>query len=103
MRTLSHAKIIKTLFAIDSINDAAIYIGKAPGYALAKRLKMIESATEIALDQAEADYHRAWVADGLPGQPALLTPDNIDSVTEYLTNARGSWSASEALRKHCDI
>ena len=102
MRTLSQAKTIKALFAIDSLNDAAIYGDIAPGYPLGIRLKMIESAVEIALEQAEADYRQAWLSDGLPGKAALLTPDNIDSVIEYLANAGGSWTISEVLREQLD-
>lgn len=103
MRTLSQAKTIKALFAIDSLNDSAIYDGAPPGYPLAMRLKLIESAVEIALEQAEADYRQAWLEDGLPGNPALLTPDNIDSVIEYLANAGGSWTISEVLREQLDV
>jgi hypothetical protein len=103
MRTLSHAKTIKALFEIDSLNDATIYNSHAVGYALGMRLKMIEWSAEIALDQAEADYRHSWVIDGLPGQPALLTPDNVDSVIEYLANAQGSWTIFEAFRERCDI
>jgi hypothetical protein len=103
MRTLTNAKVIKALFEIDSLNDAAIYTEQAPGYPLAMRLKMIESSAEIALEQAEADYQLAWVADGLPGKPALLTPDNVDAVIEYLANAGGSWTVSDALREQWDI
>ncbi len=102
MRTLTHAKTIKALFSIDSINDAAIYSDHAPGYPLAMRLKMIESATEVALEQAETDYQLAWVADSLPGKPALLTPDNVDAVIEYLANAGVSWTISEVLREQMD-
>jgi hypothetical protein len=103
MKAFNHAKTIKALFSIDSINEASIYAGCAPGYALSTRLKMIETSVEVALDQAEADYRLAWLADGLPGKPALLTPDNVDSVIEYLANARGSWTISEAFRERCDI
>lgn len=102
MRTLEHAKTINALFAIDALNDAAIYNGHAPSYPLAMRLKLIESAVEVALEQAESDYQSAWLSDGLPGKAALLTPDNVDAVIEYLANAGGSWTISEVLREHLD-
>lgn len=104
MRTLSQAKIIKALFSIDSLNDAAIYNGHPPGYALGTRLKMIESSAEVALDQAEADYRLAWIADGMPGKPVQLTPENVDKVIQYLINTpMGSSTISEALREQYDI
>lgn len=98
MKTIDLAKTIKSLYEIDSLNDAAIYSTPRPNFGLEMRLRMIESSVDISLQQAESDFNHAWKVEGLPGQPAQITPENVDLIIEYLANTNGSWTIYEALK-----
>ncbi len=100
MKTLSHAYIIQTLLYIDSIIQGTYMMCDKPEEQLTKLFEMIETATQNALKQAQADYQHAWVEDRLHGKPGILTPKNINRVYERLTNSYSAWLIREERRKN---
>ena len=96
MNALDLVKTIKTLIELDVANDDSLALN--PGASLMTRLKMIEAAISVALEQAEADFGKAWRWEGLPGQPAQVSLDSANAVIAFLQDARGSWTLSESLK-----